>query len=177
MGRERVTQSVRRHPSIEAGHARGALDGRPGLLSRQAAAAGRHEERIAARGGGASRQRGWPHFAVVAAEPFEGNLAHRHHPLLVALPDDPHETTLEGEILAVQAECLADPQAGRVQQLEERTVSEACGRGSRPGVETRVAGALPQSELGRTDRLEHALDLLNGQDLREVATLARKIDV
>ena len=65
-------------------------------------------------------QPGRAHVVGVAAEPVERDVADGHEPLLVALADDPDEAAVEREVLRVEAERLADPQAGRVEQLEQR---------------------------------------------------------
>ncbi len=57
-------------------------------------------------------------------EPIEGHLADRDQSLLVALADDPDERTVEREILAVEPDRLADPQAGGIQQLEQRPIAD-----------------------------------------------------
>ena len=73
----------------------------------------------------------------------------------VALADDPHERAVEREVLAVEPERLADPQAGRVQQLEQRTVARAARRGG----------------------LEQPLHLVDVERVRQAADLARQVEM
>jgi hypothetical protein len=91
----------------------------------------------------------------VARDPRDGDVAHRHHALLVALADDPDEPAVEREVLAVQAHRLAHPQASRVQQLEERAVTDAA----------------------RRRRLEQSAHLRHVERIRQAARLARQVQV
>ena len=84
-----------------------------------------------------------------ARQPVEGDVADRHQPLLVALADDPDERAVGREVLAVESDRLADPQPGRVEQLQQGPVAQAAGLRGRL-----VAG-----------RLEQALGLRDGQRL------------
>ncbi len=86
-------------------------------------------------------------------EPVERDVAHRDQPLAIALADDPDEPAVERQLLDVEPERLADPEAGGVEQLEER----------------------PSAEIGR--RLEQPIDLIDGQRLRQQAGLAWQVDV
>ena len=74
---------------------------------------------------------GRPDLVEVADQPLEGHLPDRHEPLLVALADHPDERAIEREILAIEVERLADPQAGGVEQFEEGAVAQP-GRHSGP---------------------------------------------
>ena len=85
------------------------------------------------------------------------DLADGHEPLAVALADDPDERAVERDVLEVEAERLGDPEAGRVQELEERAVEERVGgRGTeqplRLGLGERLGqepGHARQVEVGR----------------------------
>ena len=59
-----------------------------------------------------------------ARQPVERDVADRHEPLLVALADDADEPAVDREVLGVEAERLADPQPGGVEQLEQGPVAE-----------------------------------------------------
>ena len=74
-----------------------------------------------ARRGAAARARARP---ASQADRVEGDLADRHEPLAVALADHPHERAVERDVLEVEVERLRDPQAGGVQQLQQRAVEE-----------------------------------------------------
>ena len=71
-------------------------------------------------------------------------------------------------VLQVQASASRHPQAGRVQQLQQRPVAEAqaVGVGRLAIVGRRVAG-----------RLEQALDLVHGERLGQQPRLARQVEV
>ena len=88
-----------------------------------------------------------------AAEPVQGHVADRNETLLVALADHPDVPALGREVLAIEADRLAHPKPGGVQQLEER----------------------PAAEIGRG--LQERLDLGHVQGLGQEPRLARKVDV
>ena len=97
-------------------------------------------------------------------EVVEGDVAHRHQSLLVALADHADETAIGREVLAVQAERFADPQSRRVQQLEERT-------GTHTAVMVRLLGIVAAG------RFEEPLGLGDGQRLGQQALGPGQLDV
>ena len=129
------------------------LDRGPRLLARQPAASVADEERAAAdRRDVVTGQQGGARPGDPAAEPVERDLPDRHEPLLVALADDPHERAVDRQVLAVEADRLADPQPGGVEELEQRPVAELVGGVGRIGVV--AAGRLEQAlGLGHRQRL------------------------
>ena len=124
MGRERVAQRVRADPGCPGrgpphvlplptpAAARGARREARGTAARRAPAR-RGRGRAAARAGRRS-----------SAVPVERDLAERHESFAIALADHAHERPIERQVLAIEPGCLADPQAGRVQQLEQRAVPD-----------------------------------------------------
>ena len=116
MGRERVTQGVRTDPVRETGSGCRALDGGPRLLASKATSAIADED-------GATAQRAavfechqsFPWTRHPAGEFIQRQITHRHQSFLVALADDPDERTIDGQILAIEPDRLADQQPGRVE--------------------------------------------------------------
>ena len=103
-----------------------------------------------------------------ASEPVERDVADRHEPLLVALADDPHEGAVDREVLAVEADRLADPQARGVQELEQGPVAQG------------VTGAVPAGSSRRlvaAGGLQQALDLVDGQRLGQQPGRSRQVEV
>ncbi len=101
----------------------------------------------------ADRQERRPALRQPPVQPVERHVADRHEPLAVALADDPDECPVDRQLLHVEPERLADPQPGRVEELEER----------------------PAAEIRR--RLEEPVDLVDRERLREQPGLARQVDV
>ena len=140
--------------SPRSGGSGGGLHDRECLLTGQAPAAIAEEQRAAAlRRHVAGSQQCRSRLRQPAPEPVERHVADRNEPLAVALADDPHEATVQRELLAVEAERLADPQARGVEELEERS-----------GAEVRRG-------------LEEPFDLRDGEGLRQEPRLARQVDV
>ena len=108
MGRERVAEPVR--VSEDAAQGGGV----------EAPAARRHEECVL---GTAHELR--TRLPQVAREPVRGFFAERNDSLLAALPEDPHLLLLEIDVREVELDGLPAAQAGRVDKLDERTVSES----------------------------------------------------
>ena len=105
-----------------------------------------------------------PRAVGPAREPVEGDVADRHEPLLVALADDPHEPAVDREVLGVEAQRLADPQPGRVEQLQQGPVAQ-------------VAVVAGFGRVVATGGLEQALGLLDRERLGQPAALARQVEV
>ena len=99
----------------------------------------------------------------VALEAVEGDVADRHQPLAVALADDPHEAAVERQVLPVEPERLADAQAGRVQQLQQRPVADARGlvrrRSPRAAPPPRPRRASPAARRRLPRQVEQARDV------------------
>src|SRR3954471_12781191 len=109
--------------------------------------------------------------AEVAAEPLDRHVADRHEPLLVALADDPNERAVERQVLAVEPQRLRDPDPGRVQELEQGSVTDREGRVRY----ARRLGRLPASLPGR--RLQQPVNLVDRQRLGQPAWLAWQVQV
>ena len=150
-----MPEGVRRDALAEAGAHGRATDDRPGLLPSQPATVGAQEERAAPdRRDVVERQPGRSDRLEVADQPGEGLFADRDEPLAVALADDPHEGAVEREVVAVEAERLADPQPGGVEELEEGPVADVDRvAGSRP-----TGGLEDRDGLGDVERLGQAAD-------------------
>ena len=128
MGGERVPQRVRADPPRQARPICRAFDDRPGLLAGEPTPPDGEEQRTASeRGDVTQREPGRPDRVEVAFQPGDGRVAQGHQAFLVALANDPHESPLEREILAVEAERLADPETGRVEQFQESPVPNVDG--------------------------------------------------
>ena len=90
------------------------------LLPGEPAAAVAEEQRAAPIGRHvADREQRRPALGQPAVEPVERDVADRNEPLAVALADDPDEAAVDRQFLDVEPERLADPQPGRVEQLEQ----------------------------------------------------------
>jgi hypothetical protein len=125
MGRERVAQRMRADSIGEAGPRCGALDRGPRLLASEPPAAIAEEEWAAAeRRDVADGEERDARAAHPASEPIEGNITDRHEPFLVAFADDADEGAVDREVFAVEADRLADPETGRVQELEQGAVPQ-----------------------------------------------------
>ncbi len=90
-----------------------------------------------------------PPVGDVPAHGRRGRAAHGHHALLVALADAAHDPALEVHVAVAQAQQLAHAQPAAVEQLERGEV------------------ALPQGP-GPHDRRQDVLDLLDGEDARQL---------
>ena len=131
----------------------GPLDRSPRLLAREPAASVAEEERpTAIRGHVADREQRRSRTVDPAREPVEGDVADRHQALLVALADDPDEGAVGREVLAIEPDRLADPQAGGIQQLEQGPVAEAPGlrRTPSPAASSRRSVSATVSVSGRS---------------------------
>ena len=155
VGRERVAQRVRRDPAGEPGARRPRRDGRPGLLPasrRPRSPRNSGPPRVPASTCPAASQRRPRAGPGPAAEPVEGDVADRHEPLPVALADDADEAAVERQVLAVEPERLADPQTGRVQQLQQRPVAQCrvarLGGASPPAASRRRSASATSSVSG-----------------------------
>ena len=120
-----LTRPAEPRPLRRRGH------GRPGRLPREPRAPIPEEQRSAAdRRHVTTVQERRPWSLEPGDEPVQGDLADRDEALLVALADDAHERPVERQVLAIEADGLAHPQAGRVEQLEQRPVAHATLGGS-----------------------------------------------
>jgi len=135
MGRERVAQRMWADPIGEAGACGGALDRGPRLLASEPPAAIAEEEWAAAeRRDVAEGEERDARAAHPASEPIEGNITDWNEPLLVAFADDADEGAVDREVFAVEADRLADPETGRVQELEQGAVPQGmAGYAARAG--------------------------------------------
>ena len=116
----------------ESRGARRRPDDRERLLPGKPAAAVAEEERPAVldrRVAQLEQQR--PGLVEPAPEPVDRDVADRHEPLAIALPDDPDEAAVEREVLDVESRRLADPEARGVEQLEQRPCPQVRGAASR----------------------------------------------
>ena len=132
--RKRVAQGVGADPVLETGRPGCRDQHLPGTPPVESVATDRKEQRaampavtvpgLAARDLPALRfverlaRPARPNFLNVAAEPDDGHLTHRNLTLAVALADDPHESFVEVDVVAVQADSLGDAQARGIEQLE-----------------------------------------------------------
>ena len=64
----------------------------------------------------------------VAAERVDRRTADRHDAFLSALPRDPHEPVVEVDAAFLEPDSLGHPQAGAVEELDERPVTERARR-------------------------------------------------
>ena len=94
----------------------------------------------------------------VATERLGCGPAERHHAFLPALPEAPDEPAVEVDAAALQPDGLADAEAGPVEELDERLITERSG--------------------GRSARCsDQTLDLTGRERPREPASAPRQIDV
>ena len=112
MGRERVAQGVGAHPVGQAGRGRGAFTG-PRPLAGEATPRSPTNSGPPRSGITCAGQERSPRTVDPPRQHAERHVTDRYEALLVALADDPHEGSLEGQVLAVEAERLGDPKAGR----------------------------------------------------------------
>ena len=145
MRRERVAQRVRADPARQPGPSRRAV------TAAQACCRARRRPRSPRNSGPPRTGATWMRASSAARGPssqrrelVERHLADRHEPLLVALADHPHERAVEREVLAVEPDRLAHPQAGGVEQLEQGPVADAAGGGA-----PRAAGRPPRRRACR----------------------------
>ena len=99
-----------------------------------------------------------PAAGEVSAHRLDALAAERDDPLLVSFAEAPHDPVLQVDAPAVEPHRLADAQAGPVEELDERTVTERARR--RP-----VRG------------LNQPLDFSRGQRAREASAAARKVEL
>ena len=138
------------------GLVRGVAQHLPRRLARQSAAADVEEHRVVALP--ARGQRG-PAAHQVGGKGRGRERAHRHHPLLgtlAAQADRGHSLTRQ--VVDVEPDRLTDPRAGRIQELQQRTIAE------RAWIVT-----------GR--RFQDGGDQLDGQRLRQPFTRGRRMDI
>src|SRR6185295_6563837 len=145
---ERVAQRVWADPVREA-RARGCtLDRGPGLLTSEPPTPIAEEEGAAAERGDVAESEQRDARAVdPAPEPVERHVAHRHEPLLIALADDPDEGSVDRQVLSVEPDRLADPQAGGVEELEEGAVTQGAAGGDAGGLRGRVVNLVAAGGL------------------------------
>ena len=154
MGGERVTERVRADSIRQTSGPGGRLHEAERLLASHPPPPIAEEERAAALGCHvAEGEETRPPVRDPANEPVERDVADGHEPFLVALSDDPDEAAVERDILQIETERLADPQSGRVQELEE-------------GPSAQVRGGF-----------QEALHLIDRERLWQQARLARQVDV
>ena len=157
MRRERVTQRVRADPVGEPGRASAAR-----LTAAHACWRASRPPRSPRNSGPPRSGATWCVPAATARgpvdpapEPVERDVADRDQPLLVALADDADERAVDRQVLAVEPDRLADPQAGRVQQLEQRAVAQGVagvGRRCRRGRRRRPPRAVARSRRRSASR-------------------------
>jgi hypothetical protein len=94
----------------------------------------------------------------VPAEGLDAFPPERDDPLLVALPDAPNEAAVEIDPAPLEPDGLADAQAGSVENLDERAVSQG-------------------TRCGAVGGIDQALHLHRGEGSREARTAAWQIDV
>src|SRR2546428_675096 len=154
MRRERVSQVVRRHATPDPGT--GGIDGQElrARLSRKPAAARVEEHRTA----GPLAHEARPRAAEIRTHRVLRVAADRYLSLLPALPHDTHGSALQVEVVDVESRELRDAQAGPVEDLEDRAITEP-GRG------------------GAVGRLDEAPDLVHAQWMGKRARHARSHDV
>ena len=118
----------------------------------QGAALG-HKHRI----GGRAAQQSRTGLRQVAVEPLAGHLAKRHQALFVALAQNLDHALAHPQLVQLQADQLAHPQAAGVHQLQHGAVAHA---------QIGVAGGRGQQglDLGFRHALGHAQRLLGRQD-------------
>ncbi len=116
---------MRRHATLDAGllHVRGedAVD----ALAGQSPAAPVQQERASAR---ARRERG-ARPREVGRDRLRAEASERHLALLAPFAQDPHGPFVQVDIVDVETDELRDPQPRSVEELEERAVAQARGRG------------------------------------------------
>ena len=125
--RERVTQRVRPHPLRQAERLGVAAHDQEHPAPRQPAPAIVDEQRI----GVLARAEMRAAAREVPLDGAHGLAAARHDALAAALAEDAHQPELGVEVTRTQAAQLRDPQAGAVEELEDRAVAQAERRGVR----------------------------------------------
>ena len=137
----------------------------PGALPGEAAAAGVEEHRRADRRAAGRRGEAGPGPDQVRIERPRGVAAHRHHPVLAALADQPHQRVrAQLQLVDVEAGRLGDARPGAVEELEQRPVPQ------QPGVRGQVIGT-------RAGRVEQALHLRQGDRLGQPPGRRRRRDL
>ena len=124
---ERVPERVRGHPLRDAGRARPALHQLPDRLPAERLAAGPDEDPLARAGADEPRPLG----REVDRERLLRAPPERHDALLAALAHDRHEALVDPELRARERGGLADAQARRVHELEQRAIAERAAGGRR----------------------------------------------
>src|SRR6476659_4222659 len=118
MRRERVAEGMRADPPAQSRGASRRPDDRERLLPGEPSATVAEEQWPAMadrRVAQVEQQR--PALVEPAPEPVDRDVADRHEPFAIALPDDPHEAAVEREVLDVESRRLADPEPRGVEQL------------------------------------------------------------
>ena len=124
MGGKRMAEQVRMHARrIESG-----LCGQPAKDEKRAGPGQstplRVEEKLRAMPAVQER----PSSREVAAHGLDSFASKRHDPLLVTLAEAPYDAVLQVDPAAVEPHCLAHPEPGAVEELDESPIPERAGR-------------------------------------------------
>lgn len=117
MGRERVTQAMRIDRIVDSGMTRMVANPLPDRLAGERTTAARNEYGLS------SRPQGRSTFLHPHAQRFDGGFAERNKAFPTALAADADNPPIQPELSRFQSGQFADPDAGRVERLEDCPVA------------------------------------------------------